>query len=233
MGSFSYASFPVQDVKETIGDSSAVATIYDFNDIDRYFSENQGENVVMEGQRVIPIYICKPLQYVQRKVVKQKMNAQEVAVLKELQKIDEMDIEVKKPTPKTKSDHSRKTRLVPLKYVESPYKRISTPKTKPPPRVKTPESEVKMEHKEEEIKPPSQPEVVQENPKESPLEEELKLPCTPPTTDPVPVPTAADQILTPLRRFSQDEEEPQFKCPECGQAFYMKRHLRRHLYSHK
>lgn len=107
--------------------NSSPAPVYDFYEIDKLFSEkkNESEGGPPEGDRVIPIYICKPLQKVVN-LTPQQLEQQEM--MKELQKIDEMEIEViKMATPETKTHQPRKTRLIPLTFIQIKRKKATTP----------------------------------------------------------------------------------------------------------
>lgn len=108
---------PTYSEIETINVSTE-APVYDFYEIDKCFPPTSPNENVMAGeeQRLIPIYICKPL----RQVIKMTpLQIQQAEVLKELARIDEMEIEVSLPPPRSKSDHQRKTRLVPLAFVST------------------------------------------------------------------------------------------------------------------
>lgn len=220
----------VQDVDTSQVQSmsnSQAAPVYDFYEIDKCFPPTNPNDNVMEGeeQRLIPIYICKPL----RQVAKMSpLELEQAELLKELDKIDQMEIEVVK-LPEKKNKMSRKTRLIPLAFVsdkgdvflanvgKSPHKTAEVDDKKKDEAIKeppAPEEEKKID-----------PEVVDLIKKEIQDDEEVK------EEDPMPVPEPVVKCPSPFR--SESPEKPQFQCDRCEKSFYLKRLLLRHLYSHK
>lgn len=206
--------------------SSQAAPVYDFYEIDKCFPPTNPNDNVMEGeeQRLIPIYICKPL----RQVAKMSpLELEQAELLKELDKIDQMEIEVVK-LPEKKNKMSRKTRLIPLAFVSDKGDVILANVGK------SPQEKVKVDDKkkvedindspapEEEMK--IDPGVVDLIKKEIPEDEEVN-------EDPMPVPEPVVKCPSPPR--SESPEKPQFQCDRCEKSFYLKRLLLRHLYSHK
>lgn len=194
---------------QTISDSSP-ALVYDFYEIDKFFSDKKNESGdgVPEGNRVIPIYICNPLRYVHRKVMTltpQQLEQQEV--LKELHKIDEMNIELIKVAPRTKARQSRKTRLIPLTSIE-----IKTVKSKL-------STQVPVDNEDEAM---TTEDIPKEKEEDKPEEEDS-------------METGSEETSANIRSPSPSDcdEKPNFHCEKCDRSFYMKRALRRHMYAHK
>lgn len=190
---------------ETI-DNSAAAPVYDFYEIDKCFPPTSPTENVMAGkeQRLIPIYICKPL----RQVVKMTpLQFQQAEVLKELDRIDEMEIKVSLAPQRVKSGRARKTRLIPLGFVSNREKNAAA-------------QEEPLTQKEEELSKETM-EAEDEKEKTDSGVELIKL-----ETPEDPLPHAS-----PVR--SESPEKPQFQCDRCEKSFYLKRAMLRHLYSHK
>lgn len=193
---------------ETI-DNSVAAPVYDFYEIDKCFPPTSPTENVMAGkeQRLIPIYICKPLRQVVAKMT--PLQIQQAEVLKELTRIDEMEIKVSLAPLRVKSSHSRKTRLIPLGFVSNLEKEAG-------------EQKEHLVEKDVELGTENMQEEEEEEKSDSGVELIKQV---------TPVDDLPPNSSSPVR--PESPERPQFQCDRCEKSFYLKRAMLRHLYSHK
>lgn len=217
--------------------NTAAAPIYNFYEIEKSFPETYNNVIVAEGQRVIPIYVCKPIcRYVESQIkspvieVKAVVPTAEEGILEELRKIDEMVVEiVKAPTRLNdiRSKQPRKSKPVPTENVSDGFIRIREAK------ISFGATKRKREENEAEETPIKKP--------------KMDLPLSPPSSMPIEAqdgkpenietmpnsPQPSSLPLEPLRSTESPEKEPQFACDQCDKRFYLKRAMLRHMYSHK
>lgn len=192
---------------------SSQATVYDFYEIDKCFPPtNPHENVMAgEEQRLIPIYVCKPIRQIVKMVAPEQRKKEEI--LRELDQIDQMEIRVVELPPKRKSDNSRKTRLIPLAFVSERGDVLM---------VKGENNKEVFEGEEKRV------EVKVDELLIDLIKTEKEIDIATPADE---VPVIPVQAASPAR--SESPEKPQFQCDKCDKRFYMKRVLLRHMYSHK
>lgn len=214
--------------------NTTAAPIYNFYDIDKSF-DSYNNVIVAEGQRVIPIYVCRPIcRYVKEKkpsIIEVRVEKEpdtaavksvDEEILKELRKIDEMQIElIKAPPTRNQLKQTRKSKLEVREHLSEGFLRIRNSNISLMPIARRREIDE-----------------VEDIPKEKP---QIDLPQTPSLTFPCAVvqkvESVTPEMITPSAIPSDGQEspekEPQFSCCKCGQKFYLKRAMLRHLYSHK
>lgn len=220
--------------------NNSSTSVYNFYDIEKSFPDNYNNVIVAEGQRVIPIYVCKPIcRYVEATTPVQKkplppvegtttttVPTAEEEVLEELKKIDQMVIEIVKPPAKgNPSKHSRKTKLEPKEMVSDGFLRVKNSRIDLTPKKR------KVEVVRGEETPSKIPKAVDkpqdENPSREPSESLIK------ETEPSEIVFNPSPPLATDRSEESPEREPQFACEKCDKRFYLKRAMLRHFYSHK
>lgn len=228
---------PVHSFVQSITNVAPTTAVYDFFEIDKFFPAvtSSGNDNIMAGdeQRLIPIYICRPLQQVVKMTA---LQIEQADILKELSKIDEAKIEVVLRPAKRETDHIRKSRLIPLAYVQerligdsSRVKKESSQES----NQSSPPLSIKRECEEDQGVKEEEGEEVTDTSQESRNDDEEPMAVAEdPTTATLPVDNIIDPTvaLSPIR---PDDEAPQFQCDKCERQFYLKRALRRHQYTHK